>query len=184
MNGSPIFHFNPQHSNVSSYAAVDAANPSLSIPRAISRQLLLTGTPIEQRISGAGKLTTRAGVKLNGFANKAAEATAILPVSFTDYPHLKEAYDGYVAAAGVYKEVLEQLEPGSKEARDATELLLAAHKSCIKTIYLILDALEKAPGKKSSLPYMQWELRACESIREISALRGSKALRGIPELRH
>ena len=184
MNGSPSFHFNPSHCNVSSYSAVDAAKPSLSIPRAISRQFLLTGTPFEQRISGAGKLMTRAGVKLNGFASKAAEATAVSPVSFTDYPHLKAAYGGYAAAAGVCKEVLGQLEPGSKEARGATELLLAAHKSCIKTIYLILDALDKAPGRKSSMPYMQWELRACDSIREISSLRGPKALRGISELRH
>ena len=123
-----------------------------------------------------------AGVKLNGFASKAAEASAIQAVSFTDYPHLKAAYDRYIMAAEIYKEALLQLEPGSGDAIKVRQLLIDAHKSCIKTIYLALDALEKAPGKKSSLPYMPWEIRACEAIKELEALAGMDELRKIPEL--
>ena len=73
--------------------------------------------------------------------------------------------------------------PTSAEAAEVRRLLIGAHKSCIETIYLALDALERAPGKKSSLPYMPWELRACESIMEISEMGGPASLKEIPELR-
>jgi hypothetical protein len=104
-------------------------------------------------------------------------------VAFTDYPRLKEAYERYAAAAGVYKDVLEQLEPGSDEAIRVRGLLIDSHKSCIKTIYLILDALERAPGKKSIVPYLPWEQRACEAIKEIDGIGGLALLKEIPELR-
>ena len=163
---------------------MDAARKhSRSIHLAISRHLLLTGTPPEQRISTAGCLGTLAEKKLNGFSSKAAERSATPQVSFSDFPRLKAAYGGYAGAAAIYKEVLGQLKPRSAQAAEVRRLLIGAHKSCIETIYLALDALERAPGKKSSLPYMPWELRACESIREISEMGGPASLKEIPELR-
>ena len=183
MNVSQGFHPNQPNWN-GSPGVFAAKQPVLSIKHAIPRQLLLAGAPFEQRIFGESELMSHAGKKLNGFANIAAGATAASQVSFADYPHLKEAYDGYASAAGIYREALVQLEPGSGEAIRVKQLLIDAYKSCIKTIYLAMDALEKAPGEKSSLPYLPWEMRACEAIREIAAIRGPKALRGIPELRH
>jgi len=156
---------------------------SRPLPLAISHHLLHTGTPLEQRISRAGSLGEIAEKKLNGFASGTAEKSAIPTVSFSDYPHLKAAYEGYAEAAGIYGEVLGQLPPGSDEAIRVRQLLIGAHKSCIKTIYLVLDAVEKAPGAKSASLYPPWELRACEAIREIEALAGSGEIGKIPELR-
>ena len=78
--------------------------------------------------------------------------------------------------------MLEQLEPGSDDAVKVRQSLIDAHKSCIKTIYLIMDALENAPGKKSILHYLPWEMRACEAIKELEALAGMDELRKIPAL--
>ena len=177
VNGSPSLKFNQPHCSIGGPLDHSVQGPAVSLKQAISRRLLLVGTPSEQRISHAGGLMKFAGKKLNGFASEAAEKSAIPIVSFSDYPRLKEAYANYVKAAGIYKEALMQLEPGSDDAIKVRQLLIDSHKSCIKTIYLVLDALEAAPGAKSILPYMPWELRACEAIKELDEIKNLSQLR-------
>jgi len=182
VNGFPGFQVNPSYGNGSgpfvhatkrpAQRALNADDIRKAIPNAGSfskTPLLPAALSDKERIAEAGRLIGLARKGLNGFANKAAEASGT-KISPSDCPIFKTAYEQYVEAVGLYKEVLSQLWPESSEAMDVKQLLIDAHKAGIDTINCNIEAVDFAPKEKRHKLYSHWEGCIIEAIRELYAL--------------
>ena len=185
MSGFQDFLARPQRGNGGDplVRAVKKAAPrtlsAAEIKEAISKSNRFSKKPLlpaalsdEERIAEAGRLMALARDKLNGFANKAAEASSTPIISQPDCLRVNGAYEHYAEAADLYKDVLAQLWPESSEAMKVKQLLIDAHKFGIDAINCNIEAVEFAPKEKRHKLYSHWEGCITEAIRQLYALGG------------